>query len=241
MYHFIPFTSDTYSVVLVIAAILPAAFLMFRVYRADRLEKESPRMLWRLVIAGIFSTLIALVEERVFEQALNVLVDESSVWYNVILYFGIVAFAEETSKYIMLRRTSWHSPEFNCMFDGVVYAVFVSLGFALWENISYVLNYGLSNALIRAVTAVPGHACDGVFMGLFYSVAKKHERLGNKKMTGLFSTLSVLVPAVLHGFYDYILSVEAGVATWIFYGFIAVLFVSSIILVSKMSKKDRYI
>ena len=70
--------------------------------------------------------------------------------YNAIMYFGIVAFSEEGAKYFLLRRRTWHSAAFNCQFDGVVYAVFVALGFALWENISYVLMYGLSTALVRA-------------------------------------------------------------------------------------------
>ena len=51
------------------------------------------------------------------------------------MYFGIVAIAEESSKYIFLRHRTWNNPEFNCTYDGVIYAVFTSLGFALWENI----------------------------------------------------------------------------------------------------------
>ena len=89
------------------------------------------------------------------------------------MYFGVVAFSEEGAKYFLLKRRTWNSAAFNCQFDGVVYAVFVSLGFALWENISYVLMYGLSTALVRAVTAVPGHACFGVFMGVWYGLAKR--------------------------------------------------------------------
>ena len=50
---------------------------------------------------------------------------------------------------------------------GKVYAVFVSLGFALWENISYVLHFGFQTAIVRSLTAIPGHACFGVFMGAF--------------------------------------------------------------------------
>ncbi len=79
-----------------------------------------------------------------------------STAYNVLLYFVVVALSEEGFKYLLLKKRTWYSSEFNCQFDGVVYAVFVALGFALWENISYVLMYGLGTAAIRAVTAVPG-------------------------------------------------------------------------------------
>ena len=90
--------------------------------------------------------------------------------YQIILYFVIVAIAEESSKYFFLKKRTWNNPEFNCQYDGVVYAVFVSLGFALWENINYVLSYGFSTAIVRAITAIPGHACFGVFMGVFLSL-----------------------------------------------------------------------
>ena len=150
--------------ILLIAAIVPAVYLMAEVYKSDRIEKESGYLLRRLVVVGVLATLLAQVEERVGEWLLRCFVTPYSTLYNVILYFGIVALAEETSKFIMMHERTWDDPEFNCQYDGVVYAVFVSLGFALWENISYVLTYGFSTALVRAVTAVPGHACFGVFM-----------------------------------------------------------------------------
>ncbi len=237
-YFFLP-TLMTYHVILVLAAVIPAALLMLKSYRSDRLEKESGAMLWTLVKAGIFSSLIALVAEWALGKLLARTVSQQSAIYNVILYFGIVAFAEEGAKYLMLKRRSWNSPEFNCQYDGVVYAVFVSLGFALWENISYVMSYGLSTAIVRALTAIPGHACFGVFMGAFYGIARRHDYRGNRNASRVFCILSVILPALLHGAYDYFASSET--SEWPFVGFIAVMFLASYILVGRMSKKDRYI
>ena len=149
------------------------------------------------------------------------------------------AAVEEGAKYFMLRRRTWSSPSFNCQYDGVVYAVFVSLGFALWENISYVMSYGFTTALIRALTAIPGHACFGVFMGVFYGIAKKHDNKGDRISSKTFSVLSVAVPALLHGAYDFIATSDRG--TWYFVAFVALLFVASYILVMNMSKRDKYI
>lgn len=143
-----------YNWILILAAIVPAIFLMIKVYKSDRIEKESGYLLRRLVVAGILSTLFARIEERLGIWILSSVVSTNTVLYNVILYFGIVAIAEESSKYIMLKRNTWNNWEFNCQYDGVVYAVFVSLGFALWENINYVLSYGFSTAIVRAVTAI---------------------------------------------------------------------------------------
>ncbi len=241
MFYFLFAPIMTYNFILIAAAIIPAIFLMVRVYQSDRLEKESPYILGQLVKVGIFSSLIALVEERILSVLLNSLVSPNTVLYNVILYFGIVAFAEETSKYWMLKRNSWNSPEFNCQYDGVVYAVFVSLGFALWENISYVLSYGFQTALVRAVTAIPGHACFGVFMGVFYGIAKKCEGRGLYERAKIYRVFAVLIPALLHGTYDYIATLERTGSGVYFLGFIVILFAVSFVLVGKMAREDQYI
>ena len=231
----------SYHFVLVAAAVIPALLLMIKVYRSDRLEKERPGLLINLVKAGVLSSLLALFEERVLSLLLGLMVSPEDPIYNVILYFGIVAFSEESSKYLFLKHHTWRSPEFDCQYDGVVYAVFVSLGFALWENISYVLQYGFSVAVIRAGTAIPGHACFGVFMGIFYGLARKYENRGEADMSKLFRILALLVPAGLHGAYDYIATMEEYNDDGIFLGFIIVLFAVSYILVNRMSTNDEYI
>ena len=231
----------TYNYILIAAAVIPAVWLMIRVYQSDRLEKESPYLLWNLVRAGILSSLLALVEERILSAVLNQYVEPNTVTYNLILYFCIVATAEESSKYIFMKQNSWNNREFNCLYDGVVYAVFVSLGFALWENISYVLNFGFTTALARAVTAIPGHACFGVFMGVFYGIAKKYDNAGESGKSVLFRVLSLIVPMLLHGTYDYIATLEQTESGWYFLPFIMALFVVSYILVGQTSKKDRRI
>ena len=239
MFYFLLPTLMTYNVILILAAVIPAIFLMVKVYNSDRLESESSAILWQLVKAGIFSSLIALVSERVLSALLNMYVAADSYLYPVILYFGIVAFSEEGAKYFMLKRNSWSSYEFDCQYDGVVYAVFVSLGFALWENISYVMSYGFSTAIVRALTAIPGHTCFGVFMGVFYGIAKKYDNRGNQFASKVMRVMCVILPALLHGAYDYIASTEGG--TWNFVICIAILFVVSYVLVTKASRNDKYI
>jgi RsiW-degrading membrane proteinase PrsW (M82 family) len=97
----------------------------------------------------------------------------------------------------------------------------------------------LSTALVRAVTAVPGHACFGVFMGIFYGIAKKEERSGYQQRSKAFRVLAVIVPALIHGAYDYIASTNS--STLVFVLFIVVLFVLAYWLVDRASKNDRYI
>ena len=227
--------------ILIAAAVLPAIFLLVHVYRADKLEKEPAPLLISLVLYGIAATFIALVLERAGSFLLGLWFEEGSVAYNAIMYFGIVAFSEEGAKYFLLRRRTWHSAAFNCQFDGVVYAVFVALGFALWENISYVLMYGLSTALVRAVTAVPGHACFGVFMGVYYGRAKRYDNDSDFVKAKRCRTMAVLMPALLHGAYDFIATMEDPNCEWMFLVFVLALFAVSLKLVRVGSHSDRYI
>lgn len=227
--------------ILIAAAVVPAVFLLIRVYRTDRLEPEPSGLLLSLILRGVFATVIAMVLEELGSALLGSVYAENSLPYNVIMYFVIVAFSEEGAKYILLRRRTWRSDAFNCQFDGVVYAVFVSLGFALWENLGYVAMYGLSTALVRAVTAVPGHACFGVFMGVYYGHAKRYDNDGDFVNAKRCRTMAVLMPALLHGAYDFIATMEDPNCEWMFLVFVLALFAVALKLVRVGSRSDRYI
>ena len=227
--------------ILIAAAVLPAILLLRYVYRADRLEKEPPGLLLSLVIFGILATFAAIVTEELGETVLAMFLPEYSAAYNAILYFVIVALSEEGFKYLLLKKRTWRSGDFTCQFDGVVYAVFVSLGFALWENISYVMLYGLGTAAVRAVTAVPGHACFGVFMGAFYGLAKRYDSFGDEDRSRRCRRLAVIVPVLLHGAYDFIATLEFEGYAWIFVAFVAVLFLAANRMIKTLSRDDRFI
>lgn len=231
----------TMNPVLIAAAVIPAILLLRKIYHADRLDKEPTRLLVNLVVLGVVSTALAIVTERLGVWILSMTLDEDTVAYQFFFYFLVVALSEEGFKYLLLRQRTWKNPDFNCQFDAVVYATFVSLGFALWENISYVASYGLTTALIRAVTAVPGHACFGVFMGVFYGIAKKYDNLGQGGTSRIYRILALAVPVLLHGAYDFIASVGSGGATVVFLAFMAVMFFAAYRLVVMMSRSDRYI
>ena len=226
---------------LIVAAIVPALILMFYIYRKDKLEREPFGLLVSLVLLGVLATFSAMLLEQLGIYLLENLPIYNDVLYNLILYFVIVGIAEEGSKYFLLSKRTWKSPHFNCQFDAVIYSVFVSLGFALWENVGYVLMYGFETALIRAVTAVPGHACFGVFMGVWYGVAKRTENEGDEEGSRKYRRLALLVPILLHGCYDYLATMESEYASLIFVAFVLCMFIAGLIFVRRLSRNDQYI
>ncbi len=227
--------------ILALAAVLPAVFLLVKVYRSDRIEKEDPVFIFLLVIMGIISTIAASLLERIGSGILSLFFREATGLYNILLYYVVVAVSEEGSKYCLLRYRTYSSRDFNCSYDAVVYAVAVSLGFALWENILYVFRLGLSAAFSRAVTAIPGHCSFGVFMGVWYGREKKCDLYGEKAGMYASRTLSLVVPVLLHGTYDYLCSLNTPEGSLYFLLFIVLMFALSFFTVRKSSRNDMYL
>jgi RsiW-degrading membrane proteinase PrsW (M82 family) len=107
--------------------------------------------------------------------------------------FFVAGVVEEFLKALFFHKGIYHHREFDEPIDGVVYAVAVSLGFAMIENILYVTSYGLSIAFLRSITAVPAHMFFGIIMGYYFSRAK----MGLNPVHYAY-----VIPAVYHGVYD---------------------------------------
>ena len=227
--------------ILIAAAVVPALILMIRIYRRDQVEKEPVSLLLGLVFAGILATFAAVLLEQAGIYLLNHAFSSENLLYQLLLYFVVVAGSEEGAKYMLLKRRTWNHPAFNCLFDGVVYSTFVSLGFALWENISYVLMYGMQTALLRAVTAIPGHACFGVFMGVWYSLARQAENQGDTAQSSHFRKSAFFVPALLHGLYDFLATYGHPLLFIAFILFVIGMFIAALVFIRRASQNDSYI
>ena len=239
---FFLFGLNVYIAILVILAIGPAIALMVYVYRHDRLEPESLKLLITLAILGVVATFFASLTEALGLGILGTHYgDEPDTLGRILLYFVVVGLSEEGIKYLLMRWRTWKNPEFNCSYDGVVYAVCVSLGFAVAENIQYILRFGISTAFIRAVTAIPGHACFGVFMGIWYGMAKRYEHAGLFNRSAVCRKMAVIVPMILHGIYDFIAVTAGDYGVLIFGAFIIFLFAIALIKTRRTARNDQYI
>ena len=224
--------------ILLAAAVLPALFLMGYIYKLDRIEKEPLGLLILLAGAGALSCFPAAVIETMAGTMLGAVYAPESEIYIVIEAFLIVALAEEGCKFICLRLFTWKNSEFDCNFDGIVYAVFVSLGFAALENVMYLQNYGMSIALQRALLSIPGHMTFNVFMGHHYSKAKKAMLYGRPDESKKQMLWALVIAVILHGFYDYCLMSNNEMLYYVFFVFVVILDIISIKTVKKESAND---
>ncbi|PKM41210.1 MAG: PrsW family intramembrane metalloprotease [Firmicutes bacterium HGW-Firmicutes-9] len=225
-------------VIYLLAALLPALFLMRYIYRKDTIEKEPKGMLVGLVFLGVAAAVVAVILETLGINLLSLYLEEGSPAHTIVMAFLVVAVVEEGAKFVFLLWRTWRDPNFNFRFDGIVYAVFVSLGFAAFENISYVMGYGLVTAVARALLAIPAHMGFAVFMGYFYARAKRCHDEGNVagKRRNLWA--GFLVAVLLHGFYDACALMGTLLSLLLFLAFVIAMYIIVIRLVKKESKTD---
>lgn len=221
------------------AALLPAGVLMFIIYRMDTAEKESRGLLTRLFLCGAVACIPAMILENIgmplVEQEFGTEGLRSVAWQA----FAVVGVSEELCKFFFLRRLTWRCPEFNYRFDGIVYAVFVTLGFAALENVMYLFGYGPDVLVARGLLSIPGHATFGVFMGFYYTQGKLADVYGEVGRRRKYLWLALLMPAVLHGFFDFCLMSEDSTLSMVFFLFVIVLDVICVKLVRRESQRDR--
>jgi RsiW-degrading membrane proteinase PrsW (M82 family) len=212
------------DVMFVIAAVFPALVLMKYIYRQDAIESEPKGLLFRLVLAGAFAVIPVTFLEYGGQYLLSLVLPTETPLFMVLLMFLVVAPSEEGCKYYFLKRNTWRHPAFNYRFDGLVYAVFVSLGFAALENIGYVSQFGLSVAVTRAVLSVPAHMSFAVFMGSYYGRAKVREVRGDLSGAVRLRRTGLGIAILLHGFFNSCLVMGSSVAMAVFIGFVLVMY-----------------
>ena len=219
-------------------AILPSVVLIAYTYSRDTAEKEPLSLLFRLFRNGALTVISAIVLGAVLEAVFEEVIEPDTLAWLVVDNFIMTALVEEGGKYFVLKRVTWRSPEFDYVFDGIVYAVVVSLGFATIENILYLLDGDLSTAIMRAVFSVPGHAIDGIYMGSFYGLAKRFDTTGHPRKCRANLRHALWVPVLIHGFYDFCLSAEDAVLIGVFLVFEIVITILAFRRVRKFSRED---
>lgn len=186
--------------ILLALALAPGVAIGLYIYLKDKHEREPVGLLMRSFFFGILSVFVTLLISRVIGNFITI--DEQSVSDQAVHAFLIVALVEEFSKFIFVRGILYNNSNFNEPFDGIVYSVMVSMGFATFENILYVTEGGIGTAFMRMFTAVPAHASFAILMGFYLGKAKfEHKK-------SYYALHALAVATLLHGAYDYCLFIS---------------------------------
>lgn len=227
---------------LFIISALPVVLICWFVYSKDK-NKEPLELLSKLFGKGVISCFWVLVISEFLELIMPFLGKEivDMTQFEVFIYSFIgVALVEEACKWYFVHKVGYNNRCFDEKYDILVYAVFVSLGFAFFENMLYVFsNNSIQVGISRALLAVPGHACDSIFMGYYLTVAKQAYIDGNKDQEKINKIKSILVPTILHGIYDFCLFINIDEFMYVFFIFIIFLYVASLSKIKQLSRKNK--
>jgi RsiW-degrading membrane proteinase PrsW (M82 family) len=184
------------GVVVIIAlafSILVALFWLSRFRRMDKYEKEPDRLIFLAFFAGALATVPAVILEGLFPPGSN---RQSPLLGAVLLSYLWVAIVEEFLKFFAVRFTVYRSKQFNEVMDGMIYMISSALGFAATENVGYMLGFGFSTGILRAILSYLGHISFSAILGYYMGKAKIEGRK-NWLWVGFFFAIS------LHWLYDF--------------------------------------
>ena len=182
---------------LVFVSLAPVMIITIYVYLRDKYEKEPIGRLLLALTAGLLIVPPVIAVEGVLMSFSG---RTEGLLYHFYNAFVVASFTEEGFKYLAFMLLIWKSRDFNEKFDGIVYAVFISLGFAAVENLLYVYKGGYQVGMLRAFTAVPAHAIFGISMGYHFGLAKFYPDERSKQLR-----LAFIFPFLWHGVYNFLL------------------------------------
>ncbi len=258
----------TNKLFLFVLAVLPAILLLIYIYKKDKLEKEPVSILIKLFIAGILICFPAGTANVLFEMLISsvfgITEDMTGISLGKFLAYQVVdnlivgAGVEESLKLlaVMWFAKPARNKENNSTFDSIVYCVFVSLGFALYENIDYVMEYGFATAVTRFFLSVPGHMFFSIVMGYCvsnwsnFANAKTVENANASNMlirirqpeypAKKWLVFSLVLPLLCHFVYNFSLTLSS--YELINYGFLLIVifavYAAGFGIIRKLSAKD---
>nr|WP_181348882.1 glutamic-type intramembrane protease PrsW [Thalassobacillus sp. CUG 92003] len=184
-------------------AIAPALALMTFIYLSKRIELEPLPLIVRTFITGAILVFPLLFVQYAFET-------EGIFQSPLLKSFIMAGLLEEFFKWFIFLFTIYKHTSFDHHYDGIIYGVAISLGFATVENIIYLFANGIEFAIGRAIFPVSSHALFGILMGFYVGKAKFNSDLKRIRLG-----LALLIPWSLHGTYDWIL--EQPFYNWLYY------------------------
>lgn len=217
-------------------AVIPVIILVIFLLAVDRHEREPIRLLGKVFLFGMMASIPILIIETILLR-FNIFTGLMGIIFQSFIVAGLT---EEYMKRRVVMKTAFRHRDFNEKMDGIIYCAFASLGFAVVENIMYLISYFQetpSVALYRAIFSVPGHMLFAVTMGYYLALSKYAE---NPVLSRKYYNNSLLFPVLLHGTFNTILSLNLPILL-VFVPFIAFLWIYNMKKLNKFYKESKQI
>ncbi len=217
-------------------AMAPGIAICMFIYFKDKYNREPLGLLMLSFFMGVLAILPAVIFQIAFTKPVERIMGEG-IYYTAVFSYLIVALGEEGSKLLALRLVPFRRKAFDDPFDGIVYAVMVSMGFATLENIMYVTNHGIGTGILRMFLSVPAHATFGVLMGYHIGLAKFDPANRKRHMI-----LAIFWPVFFHGTFDFFLFLPKNDWNgWLLFGGAVVSFIVAVKLSLKLIRRKQEI
>ena len=182
---------------IITAAVAPVLALLSFFYLRNEMFTEPRRTLVRAFLYGAIITFPILFIQYVLEA-------EGVIAQPFVSNVLFASALEEFFKWLILFIAILGHVEFDDPYDGILYGVAVSLGFATVENIIYLLSFGIEEAFVRALLPVSSHALFGVVMGYYFGRGKFATNNRQKE----YLAIAFFAAFALHFSYNTILTIK---------------------------------
>ena len=178
-----------------ILAITPGLFRLRYFLRKDKFKPEPKKLIIKMFIRWA----IAVIPAALIEVGIESIIPIEFFWLVIV-----APIVEELIKYLTMKRGITKHKHFDEPIDAMIYAVAVALGFATFENVSYIRDAYQSGMLeivagMRALISVPWHAIFASMRG--YAVGVVHfskAKINKKKIIFAWLSLAMLLHACLN-------------------------------------------
>ncbi|MCB1177346.1 MAG: PrsW family intramembrane metalloprotease [Leptospiraceae bacterium] len=192
--------------IIILSVIVTGGLWLRFIYKYDSVEPEPIKVVLKIaILGGLCSATLAALVNIISGKILGY----SDTGYNSLIKTGIYSMAvglnEEFMKAYFAYFFTKNLKELDEPIDAVIYSTSVALGFAVIENFLYTISQGFNGGLytlgVRSFTAMPLH----IGLAVLFGVSITRLRFLEEKTYFDEMKKTVLLAAVIHGVYDFIL------------------------------------
>ncbi len=176
---------------LLLMTFMPSLIILMYIIKSDKFPEPTGNIIFIFILGAL------LIFPAAFLNKIFILSNSNDLTY-------LSGFTEEPLKFLVFYLFVRKQIHFNEKMDAIVYGAIISLGFATYENYTYVyFESGLLGinpyivAFVRAIAAIPMHAMCGIIMG--YYLGLHYFEKNNSKIF-----LALIVPIAIHGTYNFL-------------------------------------